>query len=312
MSPEHPLVVPLAAGLALGWALDFWLHRVSSRRPTADRRQQQLLSLSLPALLGGFVWWHLWEDAGALDWAMLLGSLFTSGLFVVALATGVLRHLYLARLLHSCSETDACTHRIEGMVAALAIGLGVKPVPVRRLPSMRPVALVVGLTNPVIYLSSWYILNLTDCQLRLVLAHELAHAARKDNLVGIWAWGLAFGGWYSPSSWRTLRALLRERELAADELAARTSGDPVSLAKILVRVFEQFPHPHGLPTSAFERQAFLAERIERLLEPGAGDGSGAEIAQAGSFGRRFWGACAGLVAIAYLGINALPHLWSLL
>lgn len=312
MSPEHPLIIPLVAGLAVGWALEVWLQREASRLPLAARRLLQLLSLALPVLLGGFVWWHLWEDAGALDWAMRLGFLCTSGLAVVAVATGVLRHIYLARLLHSCSETNGCTERIQQMVDELALGLGMKTLPVRCLPASRPVALVVGLDQAVLYLSSWYALNLTDCQLRLVVAHELAHAARKDNLVGIWAWGLALGGWYSPSSWRTLWALLRERELAADELAARTSGDPVSLAKILVRVFEQFPSPHGLPTSAFERRAFLEERIERLLAPEAGNGSGAEIAQAGSFGWRFWGACAGLVAIAYLGINALPHLWSLL
>lgn len=310
MPPEHPLVVPLIVGLAMGGALDYWLRWQANRRSIADRRQLQLLSLALPVLLGGFVWRHLWEDAGALDWAMLLGSLFTSGLAIAVVAAGVLRHFHLIRLLRSCSD-DSCTDGIQKTVDELVLGLGMRPVPVRCLPCARPVALVVGLGHPVMYLSSWYVENLTDHQLRLVLAHELAHAARKDNLIGVWAWGLALGGWYSPLSWRTLWALLRERELAADELAARTVGDPVGLAKILVRIFEQFPDPHGLPTSAFERQAFVEERVERLLEPGLGNGSGTEIVRAGKFGWRFWVACAGLVAIAYLGTNVLPHLWSL-
>jgi Zn-dependent protease with chaperone function len=97
-----------------------------------------------------------------------------------------------------------------------------------------PMALTIGILQPRIYLSTGLVSRLSDEELEGVLAHELAHIARADNLVAFVSQALA--GAILPFSRQALRQLLAERELAADTLAISVTGKPITLARTLVKV----------------------------------------------------------------------------
>jgi Zn-dependent protease with chaperone function len=97
-----------------------------------------------------------------------------------------------------------------------------------------PMALTIGILQPRIYLSTGLASRLSDEELEGVLAHELAHIARADNLVAFVSQALA--GAILPLSRSALRLLLAERELAADALAISVTGKPITLARTLIKV----------------------------------------------------------------------------
>ncbi len=106
--------------------------------------------------------------------------------------------------------------------------------------------------------------------LRQVLAHELAHVARKDQWTN---WLLLTAGtlhWFNPLVWWTLREMRAERESACDDLAlAVGSGiDPHSYAETLLGfVNGRVPSPMAPGMiGLFSSQRSLAKRMQRVLQ----------------------------------------------
>lgn len=101
----------------------------------------------------------------------------------------------------------------------------------------------IGVRNPVIILPQGLVWELAYEELEAVLAHELAHIKRKDN---IWLWlnivarDLMF---FNPFAWLTFKLLADERERAADYLAVSTTGKPMALATAFVTIAEKMVQP---------------------------------------------------------------------
>src|SRR5712664_2094637 len=87
-------------------------------------------------------------------------------------------------------------------------------------------------------------------QQRSMLAHELAHLARRDSL------------------WLARRELETTAEYLSDEWAMQQTGSAVSLAKCLATVAEWIQaSPLGVPVAGLaERRSLLVSRISRLLD----------------------------------------------
>jgi Flp pilus assembly protein TadD/Zn-dependent protease with chaperone function len=66
--------------------------------------------------------------------------------------------------------------------------------------------------------------ELEPSELEAVLAHELAHVARRDNLAAGIAHAIAIVFWFHPLVWWMERRMLEERENAADELVLRSGA----------------------------------------------------------------------------------------
>ncbi len=120
---------------------------------------------------------------------------------------------------------------------------------------------VAGVLQPVILLPL-SLLSLDAAHWEAILAHELAHLARRDqwwnalkNLVDI------VGGWH-PGTRYVMRAVEREREFAADDLAA--GQDRRSYAEALLEL-EQFAGGTSAPLAA--TGGLLKQRIVRLVSP---------------------------------------------
>ena len=128
-------------------------------------------------------------------------------------------------------------------------------------------------------------------QQRSMLAHELAHLARRDSL---WLAGASLIErvfFFQPLNRLARRELETTAEYLSDEWAMRKTGSAVSLAKCLATVAEWIQaSPLGVPVAGLaERRSLLVARIARLLEGGAPSTPAS---------RRGWAAIATLVVVA--------------
>jgi len=127
-----------------------------------------------------------------------------------------------------------------------------------------PIAL--GLTHPEICLPPRALSHLDEREAESLLAHELAHLARRDpaalNLTQVAA-SLFF---FQPLVWLARRKLYDLSELLADDWAIGRTGRPLSLARCLAEVACWSVHERRLPVpSMAESSSPLGLRIRRLL-----------------------------------------------
>src|SRR2546430_3310728 len=110
--------------------------------------------------------------------------------------------------------------------------------------------------------------NLGAEQQRSMLAHELAHLARRDSL---WLAGASLIErffFFQPLNRLARPELETTAEYLSDERAMRKTGSAVALAKCLATVAEWIQaSPLGVPVAGLaERRSLLVSRISRLLE----------------------------------------------
>src|SRR5437773_1222054 len=111
-------------------------------------------------------------------------------------------------------------------------------------------------------------LDLGSEQQRSMLAHELAHLARRDSL---WLAGASLIErcfFFQPLNRLPRRELETTADYLSDEWAMRKTGSPVALAKCLATVAEWIQaSPLGVPVAGLsERRSLLVSRIARLLD----------------------------------------------
>ena len=129
-----------------------------------------------------------------------------------------------------------------------------------------------ALCFPVIVLPPALAANLTAEQLRVVLAHELAHIKRHDYLINLLQRLVEALLFFNPPVWWISRQLRLEREAACDAIAARAlDDDRVHVARTLVDVLQQLTPAKAIPTAMAlgqpQEDLPLATRIKRLLHP---------------------------------------------
>jgi beta-lactamase regulating signal transducer with metallopeptidase domain len=132
------------------------------------------------------------------------------------------------------------------------------------LPVEEPQAYVLGVLKPRVYVSQGLLKQTNEDDLASVLAHERAHAARRDPLRRLIASaGLVL---HLPGIAHLLdRLLTRTQEMAADADAVRTVGDRVRVAEALVR-FARLQGPVRAAAMEFG-SGDLEARVRELLDP---------------------------------------------
>jgi bla regulator protein blaR1 len=126
--------------------------------------------------------------------------------------------------------------------------------------------LTMGWLKPAILLHIGFVNNLSFAEVEAVLAHELAHIARRDwifNLVQAFVESIFY---YHPAVWWISQVVRRERENACDDVALAATGNPLAFARALVQVQEM---PAPVPALALalsgKRRRPLLERVRRIL-----------------------------------------------
>ncbi|MCP4251420.1 MAG: M56 family metallopeptidase [bacterium] len=129
-----------------------------------------------------------------------------------------------------------------------------------------------GVVRPVVLLPEPIARGLSSRQLEYIIAHELTHLRRWDNLILLAQRVAEMALFFHPAIWLCGRALRREAEAACDDAVLRRFDGPAGYADSLTRVAET---RDGLtrrllvnPFAAAESN--LAARVRRLLRGPAG------------------------------------------
>lgn len=127
--------------------------------------------------------------------------------------------------------------------------------------------LTIGWLKPLVLLPIGFINRLSAAEVEAVLAHELAHIARRDWIFNLLQAFIETIFYYHPAVWWLSGVIRRERENACDDVALAATGNPIAFARALVQVQEMAaPVPAlALALSGTRRRRPLLERVRRIL-----------------------------------------------
>lgn len=123
--------------------------------------------------------------------------------------------------------------------------------------------MVVGWIAPVVVVPASVVTILSPEQVRLVLAHELAHIRRYDHLVNMLQVLVESVMFYHPVIWWVSRQIRVEREHCCDDAAVRVCGDAVSYARALTEL--ETIRVRSRAVLGLHHGGSLMNRITRLL-----------------------------------------------
>lgn len=124
------------------------------------------------------------------------------------------------------------------------------------------VPMVIGWLRPVILMPASSLSGLTPEQLEAILAHELAHVRRYDNLVNSFQNLVETLMFYHPAVWWISRCVREEREQCCDDLVLSVCADRTTYVRALVSLEEARSFPR-LALAA--TGGSLIHRVRRLL-----------------------------------------------
>ena len=161
---------------------------------------------------------------------------------------------------------------LSGVYRAIAAALNVRAIPELRLSAAAPGPMLLGgRFHAAVLLPVALTHDLTDDEMRLLLAHELAHAKRRDLLfekIGGVAQALFF---FHPLLYVARAEEKAAREMACDQMAlAATQENPVAYGRLLVRVALPKAASSPLLSGAMgvaEQGNLLLRRLRALAAP---------------------------------------------
>ena len=124
---------------------------------------------------------------------------------------------------------------------------------------------VFGIVKPIILLPESVGLQLSPTQMEAVLAHELCHVRRRDNLAMAIHMVVESLFWFHPLVWFIRLRLLEEQELACDEEVLRLGVEPTVYAESLLNVCEFYVEPPLTFVSGISGTD-LKKRVRRIMQ----------------------------------------------
>ena len=208
---------------------------------------------------------------GIANWAPIIALVWIVGVLVMLIRTGI--GLIFLRQYTTIGSPNAAPKSVTSTIETLASAMNItRRIRVSVTDKLNNPA-VAGIFWPTILLPPAMILNLPAEQLRIVLAHELAHILRHDYLVNLLQKLIEALLFFNPGVWWISRQVRIERESCCDELATQIIGDRHAVAHVLYGFAKKPAEPRlatiGL-TVAFGRQdknSMLVNRIQRLARP---------------------------------------------
>jgi hypothetical protein len=134
---------------------------------------------------------------------------------------------------------------------------------------------VVGAWSPIILVPAALLAEMSPEQMRMILAHELAHVRRWDYVVNLVQQVVEALLFFNPAVWWISRQIRVEREACCDALAVAVVGDAPLMARTLADVAERMRlvREEALPMAALGvagggRRSLVVERVRRLMGAG--------------------------------------------
>jgi bla regulator protein blaR1 len=170
------------------------------------------------------------------------------------------------------------------------------PIPVMTSPDRLEPG-VFGIRKPILLLPEGIGERLTAEQLRSILAHELSHVRRRDNLAAAMHMVVESVFWFHPLVWWIGKRLVEERERACDEEVLRMGNEPHVYAEGILNVC-RFYLQSRLACVSGVTGADLKKRIEAIVAD--------RVSLSLSTARKMLLAVAGMAAV---GMPVLIGLW---
>jgi uncharacterized protein (TIGR03435 family) len=148
---------------------------------------------------------------------------------------------------------------------------------------------VVGVFRPVLLLPEGITVRLTQAQLQAVLAHELCHVRRRDNLAAAVHMLVEAMFWFYPLVWWLGARMVDERERACDEGVLQAGNQAQVYAESILKVCEFYLESPLTCVSGISGSD-LKKRMERIMEKHFGEALSAR--------KKLLLAAAGLMALA--------------
>ena len=123
---------------------------------------------------------------------------------------------------------------------------------------------VVGVLRPILLLPAGIVERLTPPQLEAVLAHELCHVRRRDNLIASIHMIAEAMFWFHPLVWWIGARLVEERERACDEEVLRLGSEPHVYAEGILNVCKLYVESPLVCVSGVTGSD-LKKRIEAIM-----------------------------------------------
>lgn len=137
------------------------------------------------------------------------------------------------------------------------------PIPLRESSaSMEPG--LIGIWRPVILLPAGLARRLGPAQMRGILAHELCHYRRRDNLTAAIHMLVEALFWFYPPIWWLGARLISERELACDESVLADGNDAEVYADSILKVCRFFRQSTLAGTAGISGGS-LSRRVEKIM-----------------------------------------------
>jgi bla regulator protein BlaR1 len=123
---------------------------------------------------------------------------------------------------------------------------------------------LVGIRKPILLLPQGITGHLTPAQFEAVVAHELCHMRRRDNLTAAIHMAVEAVFWFHPLVWWIGHRLVEERELACDEAVLRMGTDPKDYAEGIVKTCRLYLESRLICVPAVTG-GNLRERVRRIM-----------------------------------------------
>jgi len=129
---------------------------------------------------------------------------------------------------------------------------------------------VFGILHPVLLLPDGIAIRLTQAQLRTVLAHELCHVRRSDNLTATLHMLVEAIFWFHPLVWWLEVRMVDERERACDEEVLQAGHQAEVYAETILKVCEYYLQP-PLTCMSGIAGSNLKKRMEQIMRNDVGE-----------------------------------------
>jgi bla regulator protein BlaR1 len=244
-----PFSLLVSAGRSLGYALD------------SSHQQSWWQNAAIRA--GAPFSWQSAEKAmqpiHAVTWVLL--SLWVCGV-VVVLAIWFMRWRTIARALRE--GVAICDGPEARMLHLMQRRLGVRrPISLLRCPSSLEPG-VFGIVRPVLLWPAGISMHFTPSHLQAVIAHEVCHVRRCDNLTAALHMLVEAIFWFHPLVWWLGARLMRERERACDQSVLELGSEPAVYAESILKTC-QFCVGSPLPVLSGVTGAELRQRIVDIM-----------------------------------------------
>lgn len=122
-----------------------------------------------------------------------------------------------------------------------------------------------GIFQPVLLIPENFSTHYSPRQQQMMLAHELTHLRRHDNLFNLVAIALVALFWFNPLCWPAYFAFRRSQEMSCDVavLHSATKQDKINYGKALLSC-AQSTHKHYLICSPYGDKHSMQQRIQNL------------------------------------------------